>query len=38
MKMIEKPQRREIVLTAPVVLNPWNRIAEAIIVAVVKKT
>ena len=38
MKMTENPHSSEMVLTAPVVLNPWNRIAEAIIVAVVKKT
>jgi hypothetical protein len=38
MKMIANPQSREIVLAAPVVLNPWNKMAEAIIVAVVKKT
>lgn len=38
MKMMTKPQRRESVLTASVVLNPWKRMAEAIMVAVVKKT
>jgi hypothetical protein len=38
MKMMRKPQMREMVLTAEVVLKPWNRIAEAMIVAVVKKT
>jgi len=38
MKITENPHKSEIVLTAPVVLNPWKRIAEAMIVAVVKKT
>lgn len=38
MKMTRKPQRSEMVLTPPVVLNPWNRMAEAMMVAVVKKT
>jgi hypothetical protein len=38
MKMIKKPHRRETVLVPPVVLNPWNRMAEAIRVDVVKNT
>lgn len=38
MKMIKNPQIRETVLPASVVLNPWNRMALAIIVDVVKKT
>lgn len=38
MKMTKNPQMSESVLTASVVLNPWNRMAEAIMVAVVKKT
>jgi len=38
MKITENPHSSEIVLTAPVVLNPWKRIAEAIMVAVVKNT
>jgi hypothetical protein len=38
MKITENPHSREIVLTAPVVLNPWNKIAEAMMVAVVKNT
>jgi hypothetical protein len=38
MKMTENPHNNEIVLTAPVVLNPWNKIAEAMMVAVVKNT
>jgi len=38
MKMTRKPQRRDTVLIAPVVLKPWNRMAEAMMVAVVKKT
>jgi hypothetical protein len=38
MKITENPQSNEMVLTAPVVLKPWNKIAEAIMVAVVKKT
>jgi hypothetical protein len=38
MKMTRNPHIREIVLTPPVVLNPWKRIAEAMMVAVVKKT
>lgn len=37
-KMMRKPQSREMVLTASVVLNPWNRIKEAQSVAVVKVT
>jgi hypothetical protein len=36
--MIKKPHIRDIVLTAEVVLKPWKRMAEAIMVAVVKKT
>ena len=38
MKITENPHSKEMVLTAPVVLNPWKRIAEAMMVAVVKKT
>jgi hypothetical protein len=38
MKITENPHSKEIVLTAPVVLNPWNKIAEAMMVAVVKNT
>jgi len=38
MKMMRKPQRSETVLTPPVVLNPWKRMAEATIVQVVKPT
>jgi hypothetical protein len=38
MKMTRKPQMSEMVLTAEVVLKPWKRMAEAMIVAVVKKT
>lgn len=38
MKMTKKPQMSETVLTAEVVLKPWNRMAEAMMVAVVKKT
>jgi len=37
-KMTRKPQRREIVLTASVVLNPRKRMKEADRVAVVKVT
>jgi hypothetical protein len=37
-KMVRKPQRREIVLTALVVLKPPNRINEAQSVAVVNVT
>ena len=35
MKMMRKPQMRDRVLTASVVLKPWKRMAEAMIVAVV---
>lgn len=38
MKMTKKPHRSEMVLTPPVVLKPWNKMAEAIMVAVVKNT
>lgn len=38
MKMMRKPQRSEMVLTASVVLKPWKRMADAVMVAVVKKT
>ena len=38
MKMTRKPHSKETVLTPPVVLNPWNSMAEAMMVAVVKKT
>lgn len=38
MKMTKNPQMSEMVLTAEVVLKPWKRIAEAMMVAVVKKT
>jgi hypothetical protein len=38
MKITENPHSKEIVLTAPVVLKPWNKIAEAMMVAVVKNT
>lgn len=38
MKMMRKPQMSEMVLTPPVVLKPWNRMALAMMVAVVKKT
>lgn len=38
MKITRNPQSREIVLTPPVVLKPWNKMAEAMMVAVVKKT
>lgn len=38
MKMTRNPQRRDTVLTPSVVLKPWNRIAEAMIVAVVNPT
>ena len=38
MKMTMKPESREIVLTASVVLKPENRIKDAIKVAVVKVT
>lgn len=37
-KIIRKPQRREIVLTADVVLKPWNKRHEATSVQVVKVT
>jgi len=38
MKIIKKPQSSETVLTPPVVLKPWKRMAEAIMVQVVKPT
>ena len=38
MKIIKNPQINDNVLVASVVLNPWNKIAEATMVAVVKKT
>ena len=38
MKMIKNPQMSESVLAASVVLKPWKRMAEAMMVAVVKKT
>ena len=38
MKMTKNPHISEIVLTPPVVLKPENMMAEATIVAVVKKT
>jgi hypothetical protein len=37
-KMMRKPQRSEMVLTAEVVLNPWKRRKEAMRVQVVKVT
>lgn len=36
--MIKKPQRREIVLTLSVVLNPWKSMKEAVRTAVVNVT
>jgi hypothetical protein len=36
--MIRNPQMSEMVLPASVVLNPWNKMALAMIVDVVKKT
>jgi hypothetical protein len=36
--MIRNPQIRDTVLPASVVLNPWKRIALAMMVDVVKKT
>ena len=38
MKMVRKPQRREMVLTASVVLKPRKRMNEAVRVQVVKVT
>jgi hypothetical protein len=38
MNITRKPHIREMVFTPPVVLNPWKSIADAIMVAVVKKT
>jgi hypothetical protein len=38
MKMMRKPHSSEMVLTASVVLKPWKRMADATMVAVVKKT
>jgi len=38
MKMIKNPQIRETVFPASVVLNPWNKMALAMMVDVVKKT
>ena len=37
-KVTMKPQRRETVLVALVVLNPWKRIREAMMVDVEKPT
>ena len=37
-KMMRKPQRREIVFTAEVVLKPWNKRKDATSVHVVKVT
>jgi hypothetical protein len=37
-KMMRKPQRREIVFTADVVLKPWKRRKDATRVQVVKVT
>ena len=36
--MVKNPHKRETVLVPSVVLNPWKRMAEAMMVDVVKKT